>query len=92
MRYWGDVWRMNPEFKNPHPAPFPLEIATRMAKLANGVIVDPFVGSGTMGLAAMNLELPYLLNDLSPEYPNMFDHRKVPFEVSHSPLFQSYKS
>ncbi len=88
MRYWGDVWRINPEFKNPHPAPFPLEIATRMAKLANGLIADPFAGSGTIGLAAINLELPYLLNDISPEYQKMFYRRKVQFEVSYSPLFK----
>lgn len=74
---WGDVWRINPERKNPHPAPFPMEIATRMAKLIDGPLADPFAGSGTMGLAALSLGLAYKLNDLSPEYRDMFNKRKA---------------
>ena len=87
MRFWGDVWRINPEFKNPHPAPFPIEIATRMAKLANGLIVDPFAGSGTIGIAAMNLGLPYLLNDISPKYQQMFYERKDLYAIENHQLF-----
>ena len=87
MRFWGDVWRINPESKNPHPAPFPLDIAVRMAKLADGLIVDPFAGSGTIGIAAIDLGLPYLLNDISPEYQEMFYERKDEHAVSHCELF-----
>ena len=72
MRYWGDVWRIVPEMRNPHPAPFPLELAVRMAKLINGPLADPFAGSGTMGIAAMEIDVPYILNDISPEYRKMF--------------------
>lgn len=76
FRYWGDVWRINPETNNPHPAPFPLELAFRFAKLIDGPIADPFAGSGTVGIAALELKLPYLLNDLSPNYRKMFNDRK----------------
>ena len=76
---WGDVWRIPPESGNPHPAPFPLNLARRMAKLIAGPIADPFAGSGTMGIAALELGLPYLLNDLSPEYKRMFDERKADY-------------
>ena len=85
MLCWGDVWRINPEFKNPHPAPFPKEIATRMAKLVDGLIVDPFAGSGTIGIAAIDLGLPYILNDISSEYQQMFylrrDQHKTQCEI-----------
>lgn len=76
MLSWGDVWRKNPEFKNSHPAPFPIEIAIRMAKLVDGLIVDPFAGSGTIGIAAIDLGLPYIINDISPEDQEMFNLRR----------------
>ena len=75
FRQWGDVWRIPPEQGNPHPAPFPLALAVRMAKLIDGPLADPFAGSGTMGLAAMEIGVPYFLNDLSPEYREMFEQR-----------------
>ena len=76
FRHWGDVWRITPETKNPHPAPFPLELAKRMAKLVDGPVADPFAGSGTVGIAALELGIPYLLNDISPDYKKMFSNRK----------------
>ena len=79
FRYWGDVWRITPEMKNPHPAPFPLELAIRMAKLIDGPIADPFAGSGTMGIAALEIGVPYALNDLSTEYRDMFRKRKAKY-------------
>ena len=79
FRFWGDVWRIIPEMANPHPAPFPLELAIRMAKLIDGPLADPFAGSGTMGIAAMEIEVPYVLNDLSPEYREMFRRRKASY-------------
>ena len=75
FRKWGDVWHIVPETGNPHPAPFPLELATRMAKLIDGHLADPFAGSGTMGLAAMEVGVPWTLNDISPEYRDMFEKR-----------------
>lgn len=79
MRFWGDVWKITPEMRNPHPAPFPLELAIRMAKLIDGPLVDPFAGSGTMGLAAMEIDVPYILNDISPKYRKMFYNRRKYF-------------
>lgn len=87
FRHWGDVWRVNFETKNPHPAPFPLELAIRMAKLVDGPIVDPMAGSGTIGIAALNLGLPYYLNDLSPEYREMFHQRRVEHERNRCELW-----
>ena len=75
FRTWGDVWRMDPARNNKHPAPFPLFLAIRLAKLINGPLADPFAGSGTMGLAAITIKQAYYLNDLSPEYKQMFLER-----------------
>ena len=49
----GDVWRIPQESNNPHPAPFPVELAQRCIEstLAK-VILDPMMGSGTTAIAA----------------------------------------
>ena len=81
FRKWGDVWHIVPETDNPHPAPFPLELAVRMAKLVGGHVADPFGGSGTMALAAMVIGEPWTLNDISPEYRRMFEERAARMET-----------
>lgn len=49
----GDVWSMAPE-KNAHPAPFPETLPAKAIEATNGdVVCDPFMGSGTTGLAAL---------------------------------------
>lgn len=50
---FGDVWEIKQESKNEHPAPFPLELAERCVKsVTGGVVLDPFMGSGTTAIAA----------------------------------------
>ena len=44
----GDVWSIPQESKNPHPAPFPVELAQRCIQSTTAqTILDPFLGSGT---------------------------------------------
>ena len=75
MRYWGDVWSIPFETRNPHPAPFPVALAERMVKTADGPVMDPFAGSGTVGVAAHRLGYAYHLCDISPEYKDLFFQR-----------------
>lgn len=42
---------------------------------ATGAVVDPFAGSGTVGIAAHRAGIPYYLADLSTEYQQIFDDR-----------------
>jgi modification methylase len=47
----GDVWPMRPE-KNEHPAPFPIDLPARVLEATAGkTVLDPFMGSGTTGVA-----------------------------------------
>lgn len=49
-----DVWQIRPDFGNDHPAPFPVELAQRAIQATDAqMIFDPFVGSGTTGVAAL---------------------------------------
>jgi len=51
------IWRFGPERKNPHPAPFPLQLPLRALMTVlegrdNETVIDPYCGSGTTLLAA----------------------------------------
>jgi modification methylase len=51
-----DVWSFGFEHKNEHPAPFPVELPLRAIRHTNAkTILDPFMGSGTTGVAAKML-------------------------------------
>jgi len=72
----GDVWRINQELSNPHPAPFPVELARRcIGSTAARVVLDPFIGSGTTAVAAMELERDWIGIDISQEYVDMANQR-----------------
>ncbi len=57
-----------------HPAPFPIELPRRLIELysyENDVILDPFIGSGTTALAAIELNRRYVGYDISQEYVDL---------------------
>lgn len=58
QNWFSQIWEMpGASTKNGHPAPFPLELANRLVKMFSFVgdtVLDPFCGSGTTMLAAMN--------------------------------------
>ncbi len=67
------IWRIPPERDNPHPAPFPVALPTRIIYSILGdergkVVLDPFCGSGTTLVAAKLLGHHYIGIDISPEY------------------------
>lgn len=66
------VWRFPPERKNPHPAPFPLTLPTRVIVSvlngSEGVVLDPYCGSGTTLVAAKILGKKFVGIDVSREY------------------------
>ena len=73
------IWRFPPERKNGHPAPFPLLLPTRIIYSIldgkKGVILDPYVGSGTTCLAAKLLGSNYIGIDISKEYVKDAENR-----------------
>lgn len=65
----GDIWSIPQGRNNPHPAPFPLELAQRcIESVGSGPVLDPFLGSGTTALAAEQLNLKWTGIDKSPSY------------------------
>lgn len=73
---FGDVWEITQEKGSWHPAPFPIEIANRCIQASKGqVIFDPFVGSGTVGVAAKQLGRDYIGIDISSDYCQKAEQR-----------------
>jgi DNA modification methylase len=69
------VWTIAPKpFKKAHFATFPLEIPVTCIKAGcpkNGVVLDPFSGSGTTGKAALTTGCNYIGIELNSEYIDM---------------------
>jgi site-specific DNA-methyltransferase (adenine-specific) len=61
-----------------HPAPFPVELAARVIRLysyVGDVILDPFNGSGTTCVAAVENRRHYIGFDISEEYCHLAETR-----------------
>lgn len=72
----GCIWRINQEHDNPHPAPFPVELARRCIEAVGaGPILDPFIGSGTTAIAADALGFDWVGIDRSADYIAMAKDR-----------------
>jgi site-specific DNA-methyltransferase (adenine-specific) len=64
-----DVWEIPQTKGNIHPAPFPMELAQRCIEASpKGVILDPFIGSGTSAIAAIAQNREWIGVDISKEY------------------------
>lgn len=73
---FGDVWTFKQDMNNPHPAPFPEELADRVVTSAPGTMVcDPFSGSGTTALAALKAGKHFIGIDQSAAYCEMAKKR-----------------
>ena len=74
---YGDVWEFSQEFKNPHPAPFPVQLVERVISSTNAeIVLDPFMGSGTTAIAAMNLGRHYVGIEISEKYCELSRERQ----------------
>ena len=65
----GDVWHIPRESNNPHPAPFPVELAQRCIQSTTaGIVLDPFLGSGTTAIAAKACDRDWIGMEISKDY------------------------
>jgi site-specific DNA-methyltransferase (adenine-specific) len=73
---FGDVWEVTQEKGSWHPAPFPIEIATRCVSSSLGtVVLDPFIGSGTVAVACKQQGKTYIGIDISQDYCDKAEDR-----------------
>ena len=72
----GDVWEISQEFKNEHPTPFPVELTDRIINSCNcNIVLDPFMGSGTTAVSAVNFDWNYIGIELSENYCRIVRNR-----------------
>lgn len=72
----GDVWIIPAESNNPHPAPFPVELAQRCIESTTAkTVLDPFMGSGTTGIAAEVSKRNWIGFEKSSDYCKMARER-----------------
>lgn len=72
----GDVWRIPQESNNPHPAPFPVELAQRCIESTTAkIILDPFIGSGSSAIAAEALRRDWIGIEVSKGYCKLANER-----------------
>ena len=65
----GDIWKIGQDQDNWHPAPFPVELASRCIGTTDAkVILDPFMGSGSTAIAAERNGRDWVGIDISSEY------------------------
>lgn len=75
----GDVWHINTKpFSGTHFAVFPPNLVKPIIKAGcpkNGIIIDPFCGSGTVLKVARNLRRKYIGIEINPEYCKIAEQR-----------------
>lgn len=73
---YGDVWEFTQEMNNKHPAAFPVDLISRIVSSTTAkIVLDPFMGSGTTAVSAINFKKNYVGIDISPEYCEMAEKR-----------------
>lgn len=73
-----DVFEERPSRSNGHPASFPAELIRPLIRAGcptDGVVLDPFCGSGTTCMAAKSLGRDYIGVELKPEYVGLARNR-----------------
>lgn len=89
-RHVRSVWHINPSrFKGAHTATMPVELAARCIKMGcprGGIVLDPFMGSGTTGLAAWENGRDYVGIEIDPENKRVAEARINSGGKEHRPV------
>lgn len=71
LNYRSEVWDISPRVDKTHPATFPYALASNCILLTtpeNGTVLDPFMGSGTTGVACKALNKNFIGIELDKKY------------------------
>jgi site-specific DNA-methyltransferase (cytosine-N4-specific) len=75
----GDVWAIPTRpYRGPHFAAFPIDLPTRCIAAGckpGGIVLDPFCGTGTTGIAALALGRQFTGIELSPAFASLAAER-----------------
>lgn len=74
----SNIWNIAPCYSKVHSAVFPKELCKQVIKLysfQNDLVFDPFAGSGTFAIAAIELNRNYLLTEKCTKYVDAIEER-----------------
>ena len=72
--WFQQIWRITGASTRKHPAPFPLELATRLVRMfsfTGDTVLDPFCGTGTTMVAALKCGRNSIGVEIDPDYCRM---------------------
>ncbi len=72
--WFQQIWNITGASTRKHPAPFPLELASRLVRMFSfhdDTVLDPFCGTGTTMIAALRYGRNSIGIDIDPEYCRM---------------------
>ena len=72
--WFRQIWNITGTSTRNHPAPFPLELASRLVRMFSfhgDIVLDPFCGSGTTMIAALRYGRNGIGIDIDPDYCRM---------------------
>jgi site-specific DNA-methyltransferase (adenine-specific) len=74
--WWRSIWTdiKGASTRGGHPAPYPVELAERLIRMfsfAGDTVLDPFAGTGSTALAAVNAGRNSISNEIEPAYLEM---------------------
>ena len=72
--WFRQIWNIPGASTRTHPAPFPLELASRLVRMfsfTSDTVLDPFCGTGTTMIAAIRYGRNSIGIDIDPEYCRM---------------------
>jgi site-specific DNA-methyltransferase (adenine-specific) len=73
-RWFQQIWNITGASTRQHPAPFPMELATRLVRMfsfTDDTVLDPFCGSGTTMIAALRNGRNSIGIEIDSEYCRM---------------------
>lgn len=72
IQYFRPIWDdVRGQLRRDHPAPYPVEIPLRLIRMfsfAGDTVVDPFAGTGTTAVAAMEVNRNSISVEIDPSY------------------------
>jgi DNA modification methylase len=77
-QWFTPIWTVSGASTRDHPAPFPKEIAARLIRMfsfAGDVVLDPFAGTGTTSLAALEAGRHSVGVEIEPKYLDIIERR-----------------
>ncbi|MEW6348566.1 MAG: site-specific DNA-methyltransferase [Thermodesulfobacteriota bacterium] len=79
VKWFQSVWTdITGQLRSNHPAPFPYELARRLIRMFSFVgdtVLDPFAGSGTTAVAALETHRNSISVDVEPAYVAIIEDR-----------------